>query len=213
MASDPDALPTRVRSDELDCALEALRAAAMVIGRRFGLQHTSVWARVSRATGEAACPPAAGVRAAATTSTTPTEKCCKSSPRRAERNVARHAGDPYRSGNSQTGLAHPAWRSAAVTDASATRRPAGYGPPAVQASPGRRGAPEFVACRFAGLRQQSRRARRLRCKRPHPLREGAKRRLRVWLLQSNPNARQHVLAFAHLGIDLRRIWVESVYMH
>ena len=32
--------------DELGCALEHLGAAAMVIGRRFGLQHTSPWARV-----------------------------------------------------------------------------------------------------------------------------------------------------------------------
>jgi len=38
---------SRGRLDELGCALEHLGAAAMVIGRRFGLQHTSPWARVN----------------------------------------------------------------------------------------------------------------------------------------------------------------------
>lgn len=47
VAFDPDALPARVRPDELGCALEVLGAAAMVLGDRFGLQHTSPWARVN----------------------------------------------------------------------------------------------------------------------------------------------------------------------
>ncbi len=47
VAYDQDALPARCRPDELGCALEHLGAAAMVIGRRFGLQHTSPWARVT----------------------------------------------------------------------------------------------------------------------------------------------------------------------
>ena len=47
VAFDQDALPARGRPDELGCALEHLGAAAMVIGRRFGLQHTSPWARVN----------------------------------------------------------------------------------------------------------------------------------------------------------------------
>ncbi len=44
VAYDQDALPAQVRPDELGCALEHLAAAAVVIGRRFGLQHTSPWA-------------------------------------------------------------------------------------------------------------------------------------------------------------------------
>jgi transposase-like protein len=47
VAFDQDALPARVRPDELGCALEHLGAAALVIGRRFGLQHTSPWARIN----------------------------------------------------------------------------------------------------------------------------------------------------------------------
>jgi hypothetical protein len=47
VAYDQDALPTPGRPDELGCALEHLGAAAMVIGRRLGLQHTSAWARVN----------------------------------------------------------------------------------------------------------------------------------------------------------------------
>ena len=47
VAFDQDALPARPRADELGCALEHLGAAAMVLGRRFGLQHTSAWARVN----------------------------------------------------------------------------------------------------------------------------------------------------------------------
>jgi integrase/recombinase XerD len=45
---------------------------------------------------DAACPKTAGVRAAATTSTTSTETCCKSSPRSIWRNVVRQAEDPWR---------------------------------------------------------------------------------------------------------------------
>jgi hypothetical protein len=44
---DPDALPTAVRPDELGCALEHLAAAALAAGDRFGLQHTSLWARIN----------------------------------------------------------------------------------------------------------------------------------------------------------------------
>ena len=47
VALDPDALPARVRPDELGCALEHLGAAAMAMGNRFGLQHTSPWARIN----------------------------------------------------------------------------------------------------------------------------------------------------------------------
>jgi transposase-like protein len=47
VAYDQDALPARCRPDELGCALEHLGAAAMVIGRRYGLQHTGLWARVN----------------------------------------------------------------------------------------------------------------------------------------------------------------------
>ena len=47
MALDPDALPTRVRADEVGCALEHLAAAAMAMGNRFGLQHTGPWARIN----------------------------------------------------------------------------------------------------------------------------------------------------------------------
>ena len=47
VAFDQDALPAQVRPDELGCALEHLGAAAMVLGRRYGLQHTSPWARVN----------------------------------------------------------------------------------------------------------------------------------------------------------------------
>ncbi|HEX6521952.1 MAG TPA: hypothetical protein VF070_18390 [Streptosporangiaceae bacterium] len=43
VAFDHDARPARVRPDELGCALEHLGAEAMVIGRRFGLEHTSLW--------------------------------------------------------------------------------------------------------------------------------------------------------------------------
>jgi hypothetical protein len=46
-AFDQDALPDRFRPDELGCALEHLAAAAMVIGRRPGLQRASPWARIN----------------------------------------------------------------------------------------------------------------------------------------------------------------------
>ena len=44
---DPDALPAGVRPDELGCALDHLGAAAIALGHRFGLQHTSPWARIN----------------------------------------------------------------------------------------------------------------------------------------------------------------------
>jgi len=47
VAYDQDALPAWGRPDELGCALEHLGAAAMVLGRRYGLQHTSLWARIN----------------------------------------------------------------------------------------------------------------------------------------------------------------------
>jgi hypothetical protein len=47
VAYDQDALPTWGRPDELGFALEHLGAAAMVIGRRYRLQHTSLWARIN----------------------------------------------------------------------------------------------------------------------------------------------------------------------
>jgi transposase-like protein len=50
VALDPDALPARVHPDELGCALEHLAAAAMAMGSRFGLQHTSPWARINMLT-------------------------------------------------------------------------------------------------------------------------------------------------------------------
>jgi hypothetical protein len=46
-APDAGLLPRRGRPDELGFALEPLGAAAMVIGRRYGLQPTSLWARVN----------------------------------------------------------------------------------------------------------------------------------------------------------------------
>ena len=44
---DPDALPARARPSELACALDALGAAALALGGRFGVQHASPWARVT----------------------------------------------------------------------------------------------------------------------------------------------------------------------
>jgi transposase-like protein len=44
---DPEALPAQVRADPLACALDALGAAAMAMGSRFGLQDASPWARVT----------------------------------------------------------------------------------------------------------------------------------------------------------------------
>ena len=46
-AWDQDALPARFRPGELAFALECPGAAAMVIGRRSGLEHTSAWARIN----------------------------------------------------------------------------------------------------------------------------------------------------------------------
>jgi hypothetical protein len=42
------------------------------------------------------------VKAAATTSTTPPEMCCRSSPKRAFRNVVQQPGDPQRTRNNQS---------------------------------------------------------------------------------------------------------------
>ncbi|HEX9359450.1 MAG TPA: hypothetical protein VF933_37265 [Streptosporangiaceae bacterium] len=47
MALAPDALPTQDRPSELAYALDALGAAAMALGSRFALPHTSPWARVT----------------------------------------------------------------------------------------------------------------------------------------------------------------------
>src|ERR1017187_4818635 len=68
-------------------------------GRLFGSsrsaidQHRVVTPQVLR---QASRPETASVRAAATTSTTPTEVCCRSSPPGAWCNVVRQAGDPRR---------------------------------------------------------------------------------------------------------------------
>jgi hypothetical protein len=51
VAWDQDALPARFRPGELAFALECLGAAAVVTGRRSGLEHTSVWARINVLTG------------------------------------------------------------------------------------------------------------------------------------------------------------------
>ena len=51
VAWDQDALPSRYRPGELAFALECLGAAAVVTGRRFGLEHTSLWARINVLTG------------------------------------------------------------------------------------------------------------------------------------------------------------------
>ncbi len=47
VALDPDALPAQSRPNELANALDALGAAAMALGDRFGVQHASPWARVT----------------------------------------------------------------------------------------------------------------------------------------------------------------------
>jgi hypothetical protein len=47
VALGPEALPARARPDELGDALDALGAAAMAVGDRFGLQGSSLWARVT----------------------------------------------------------------------------------------------------------------------------------------------------------------------
>ena len=46
VALDPDALPARILPSELAYALDALGAAAVALGGRFGVQHVSPWARV-----------------------------------------------------------------------------------------------------------------------------------------------------------------------
>jgi hypothetical protein len=51
VAIDQDALPAPVRTDKLGCALEHLAAAAVAMGEQYGLQHTSVWARINVLTG------------------------------------------------------------------------------------------------------------------------------------------------------------------
>jgi hypothetical protein len=47
LASGHDELLAWTRTGELGCALEHLAAAALVTGRRFGLEHTSWWARIN----------------------------------------------------------------------------------------------------------------------------------------------------------------------
>ena len=47
VAFDQDTWPGWGRADELGCALEHLGAAATVLGRRHGLQHTSPWALIN----------------------------------------------------------------------------------------------------------------------------------------------------------------------
>ena len=47
VALDPDALPAQARPGQLAYALDALGAAAMALGDRFGVPHASPWARVT----------------------------------------------------------------------------------------------------------------------------------------------------------------------
>ena len=47
VALDPEALPAQVPADPLACALDALGAAALAMGGRFGLRDTRPWARVT----------------------------------------------------------------------------------------------------------------------------------------------------------------------
>jgi transposase-like protein len=47
VALDPELLPSRVLADPLACALDALGAAAVAMGRRFGLHEASLWARIA----------------------------------------------------------------------------------------------------------------------------------------------------------------------
>jgi hypothetical protein len=51
LASGHDELLAWARTDELGAALEHLAAAALVTGRRYGLEHTSWWARINVLTG------------------------------------------------------------------------------------------------------------------------------------------------------------------
>jgi hypothetical protein len=50
LASGQDGLLAWTRTDELGGALEHLAAAALVLGRRHGLEHTSWWARINMLT-------------------------------------------------------------------------------------------------------------------------------------------------------------------
>src|SRR6266536_1919199 len=50
LASGQDHLRALTRTDELGGALEHLAAAALVLGRRHGLEHTSWWARINMLT-------------------------------------------------------------------------------------------------------------------------------------------------------------------
>jgi transposase-like protein len=47
VALDPEALPVRVLADPLASALDALGAAAVAMGRRFGLHDAGLWARIA----------------------------------------------------------------------------------------------------------------------------------------------------------------------
>jgi hypothetical protein len=47
LASGHDELLSWARTDELGAALEHLAAAALVLGRRHGLEHTGWWARIN----------------------------------------------------------------------------------------------------------------------------------------------------------------------
>ena len=47
LASGHDELLAWGRTDELGAALEHLAAAALVLGRRYGLEHASWWARIN----------------------------------------------------------------------------------------------------------------------------------------------------------------------
>jgi hypothetical protein len=47
LASGQDGLLSWARTDELGGALEHLAAAALILGRRHGLEHTSWWARIN----------------------------------------------------------------------------------------------------------------------------------------------------------------------
>ena len=51
LASGQDGLLAWTRTDALGAALEHLAAAALVLGRRYGLEHTSWWARINVLTG------------------------------------------------------------------------------------------------------------------------------------------------------------------
>jgi hypothetical protein len=50
VALDPELLPARVLASPLACALDALGAAAVAMGDRFGLHDTDPWARIAALT-------------------------------------------------------------------------------------------------------------------------------------------------------------------